>query len=122
MRALTLLTWLLVPCLVLSTMPARAEMIGTTQLLETSASAAQRARVDAFLAREDVQRQFEAMGVDPADAAVRVAGLTEAELQQLSERIDSLPAGAGALELVLVILLVLIILELLGAINIFPRI
>lgn len=122
MRAQTLLTWLLVPCLVLSTMPARAEMIGTTQLLGTSATAAQRERVDAFLAREDVQRQFEAMGVDPAEAAVRVASLTEVELQQLSERIDSLPAGAGALELVLVFLLILIILELVGAINIFPRI
>lgn len=119
MHARTLLTWLLVPCLVLSTMPARAEMIGTAQLLET---AAQRERVDAFMAREDVQRQFEALGVDPAEAAVRVASLTEAELQQLSDRIDSLPAGAGALELVLVFLLILIILELVGAINIFPRI
>lgn len=121
MRAQILLTWLLVPCLVLATMPVRAEMIGTAQLLETSAGA-QREHVDAFLAREDVQRQFEALGVNPAEAAVRVASLTEAELQQLSERIDSLPAGAGALELVLVFLLILIILELVGAINIFPRI
>lgn len=121
MRAQTLLTWLLVPCLVLSTMPARAEMIGTAQLLETSADA-QRVRVDAFLAREDVQRQFEALGVDAAEARQRIAGMTEAELQALSGRIDSLPAGAGAVELVLIVILILLILELAGAIDIFKKI
>lgn len=121
MHARTLLTWLLVPCLVLSTMPARAEMIGTAQLLETSADA-QRVRVDAFLAREDVQRQFEALGVDAAEARQRIAGMTEAELQALSGRIDSLPAGAGAVELVLIVILILLILELAGAIDIFKKI
>ena len=121
MRARSFLIGLLATSLVISTIPARAEMIGTAQLLAPSADA-QREHVDAFLSREDVKRQFEALGVDPAEAAVRVASLTEAELQQLSDRIDSLPAGAGALELVLVVLLILLILELVGAIDIFPRI
>jgi hypothetical protein len=120
MRAKSFLAGLLVPCLVLSTMPARAEMIGTAQILAPSVDA-QQERVNAFLAREDVQSQFEALGVSPADAAARVASLTEAELQALSSRIDSLPAGAGALEIVLVVILILILLELLGAIDIFPR-
>ncbi len=121
MRAKSFIAGLLVPCLLLSTMPVRAEMIGTAQMLAPAADA-QRERVDAFMAREDVQRQFEALGVNPADAATRVASLTESELQALSSRIDSLPAGAGALELVLVVLLILIILELVGVIDIFPRI
>ena len=121
MRAQSFLAGLLVPCLLLSTVPVRAEMIGTTQVLGHAADA-QREHVDAFLAREEVQRQFEALGVDPADAAVRVASLTEAELQALSSRIESLPAGAGALELVLVFVLILVVLELVGAIDIFPRI
>ncbi len=120
MRAQSFLVGLLVPCLLMSTLPARAGMIGTAQLLAPAASE-QRERVDAFLAREDVQRQFEALGVSPAEAATRVASLTQSELQELSSRIDSLPAGAGALELVLVFLLILIILELVGAIDIFPR-
>lgn len=119
MRARSFLIGLLATSLVISTMPARAEMIGTAQLLSADA---QRERVDTFLAREDVQRQFEALGVDPAEAASRVASLTEAELQQLSGRIDSLPAGAGAVELVLIIILVLLILELVGAIDIFKKI
>lgn len=121
MRAKSFLAGLLVPCLVLSTVPVRAEMIGTAQMLAPAADV-QRERVDAFLAREDVQQQFEALGVSPADAAIRVASLTEAELTELSSRMDALPAGAGALELVLVFLLILIVLELVGAIDIFPRI
>lgn len=120
MRARSFLVGLLVPCLVLSSLPARAEMIGTAEILAPAADAPH-AQVDAFLARADVQRQFEALGVSPADAATRVASLTPAELQALSSRIESLPAGAGALEIVLVVLLILVILELVGAIDIFPR-
>lgn len=121
MRPQSLLAWLLVPCLALSTMPARAEMIGTAQLLAPSADT-QRERVDAFLARADVRQHFEVLGVDPVDAAQRVASLTDAELQELSGHIDSLPAGAGALEIVLIIILILLILELAGAIDIFKKI
>ena len=120
MRAQSFLAGLLVPCLLLSTMPARAEMIGTAQILAPSADA-QQERVNAFLAREDVQRQFEALGVSPADAATRVASLTESELQMLSTRIESLPAGADGVGVVLVVLLILVLLELVGAIDIFPR-
>ena len=122
MSARNVLTLLLVPCLVLSTLPARAEMIGSPQLLAPAAQAAQRERVDAFMARADVQKQFEALGVDPAQARERVAGMTESELQSVSNRIDSLPAGAGAVELVLIIILILLILELAGAIDIFKNI
>jgi len=101
---------LLTPCVFLAVMPARAEMIGTDQLLSPSADA-KRASVDAFLAREDVRRQLEAYGVDPADAASRAAALTDAELQTVASRIDSLPAGAGVttLELILIILLIVIL-------------
>lgn len=97
-------------CLGLSALPARAELIGTPQLLAPSADG-QRVRVEAFLAREDVQRQLEALGVSQADAASRVAGLTGAELQELSARIDSLPAGAGinTVELLLIIIIIILL-------------
>ena len=122
MRARSFLTGLLAASLVVSTMPARAGMIQTPHLLGASAEAAQRERVDAFLAREDVRQQFEALGVDPAQARERIAGLTAAELESLSGRIDELPAGAGAAEVVLIIILILLILELAGAIDIFKKI
>lgn len=121
MRARSFLIGLLATSLILSTLPARAEMIGTADLLSPAADA-RRDRVDAFMAREDVRQQFEALGVDPAEAARRVAGLTDDELQALSGHVDSLPAGAGAVELVLIIILVLLVLELAGAIDIFKKI
>ena len=110
MRARTFLAALLAPCLLLSAVPASAEMIDTTQLLAPSAEA-QRARVDAFLEREDVQRQLEAYGVSPADAAERVASLTPAELQVLASRMDTLPAGGdiSTLELLLIIIIVILL-------------
>ena len=110
MRTRLFLAALLAPCLVLSALPARAEMIGTTQLLAPSADL-QRARVDALLERADVQRQLEAYGVSPDDAAGRVASLTPAELQVLASRMDSLPAGGDLsnLELVLIILLIVVL-------------
>ena len=111
MRTRAIVVALLGSCLALSVMPARAEMIETTQLLALSADG-QREQVDAFLAREDVQRELEALGVNPADAATRVASLTGAELQALSSRIDSLPAGAGSigtLELLLIIIIIILL-------------
>jgi hypothetical protein len=121
MRARSFLIGLLATSLVLSTLPARAEMFGTSALLDAGAQAP-RDSVAAFMARDDVRRQFEALGVDPTEAAQRAASLTDAELQAMSERIDALPAGAGAVELVLVIILILLVLELAGAIDIFKKI
>ena len=109
------------PPVALTLRPVAGELIGTPQLLAPSAEA-QRDTVDTFLAREDVRKQFEALGVDPAEARLRVAGLTEAELAQLSGRIDELPAGAGAVEVVLLVLIILLILELAGAIDIFKKV
>lgn len=101
---------------------AHAGMIGTAELLDAEARNAKVEQVQEFLGRDAVRAQLEALGVDAGQAAERVAALTDAELEQLSQRLDDLPAGAGAAELVILVLLVLIVLELLGAINIFSKI
>ena len=89
--------------------PAWADMIGSRDLLAPPVQA-DRARVDAFLARADVQRELESLGVSPADAERRVASLTGDELQALSSRVDSLPAGAGVSTLELLLIIIIIIL------------
>lgn len=103
-------------------MPARAEMIGTGQMLAQDARSTAVATVESFLARDQVTAQLEEWGVPPDAAADRVAALSDSELQQLAGRIDQQPAGGGALEIVLIILLILIILELVGEIDIFKKI
>ena len=107
MRSAMRLAALLVAGLALSA-PARAEMIATPQLLS---SEPQRASVDAFLAREDVRRRLEELGVDPATAAARADDLTAAEVQELASRIDTLPAGAGisTIELLLIIIIIILL-------------
>jgi len=86
----------------------------------TNATNAQE-RVATFLARDDVQAQLVAMGVDPGDAAARVAALTPQELASLDQRIADMPAG-GVIAVIGVVFLVLLILELVGVTNVFTKI
>jgi hypothetical protein len=70
-------------------LPAQASMLPT----ESAVSGAQRARVAEFFDRQDVQLQLQARGVGADEVKARVAALTDDEVSQLANRIDSLPAG-----------------------------
>lgn len=63
-------------------------------------------------------------GVDPDEAAARVAGLSDAEVSRVAERIDSMPAGQGALgtilSAVIVVAFVLLITDLAGLTDVYP--
>ncbi len=98
---------------------ASAALVGTRAVMMDNQRAETLARVQAGLDRADVQAQLVALGVDPADARARIAGLTDAELAMLDGRLAELPAGAGVIEVVGIVFVVLLILELVGVINIF---
>ena len=102
----------------------QAAMVGTDQAIEQAAAADDRARVMDFMAREDVRRQMIALGIDPDEAANRAASLSDAEIQQIAGNLDELPAGEGAVGVIvgaiLIIFLVLLITDLLGLTNVFP--
>lgn len=108
--------------LLLAGFPAHAAMIGTEGLLAAQSREAQVAKVDGFMAREDVRAQLERWGVDAQQAAERVDQLSDEELQQLVATIDSEPAGAGALAVIGIVFIVLLILEVVGVINVFSGI
>lgn len=108
--------------LLVNAVPVQAAMVGTDSLLMQQSQASQLTEVQAYMARQDVQDQMKALGVDPATAATRVAAMTSSELNQVQQHIKDMPAGGSALGLVLTVFLILIILELIGAINIFSRI
>ena len=81
---------------------------------------AQIERISAVLAEQQVRDQLVRFGVDPQHATLRVAVLSDSELQALDQRISELPAGAdGALEVIGIVMLVLLILELVGVTDIF---
>ncbi len=103
---------------------AQAKMVSTDQVIEQSNPSDDRAQVLNFLMREDVQQQLIRLGVDPNEAAERVATLSDEELQQIAGRLDELPAGEGAVGIIvgaiLIIFLVLLITDLLGLTDVFP--
>jgi hypothetical protein len=103
---------------------ARAALVSTEQAIAGEVAGGERERVAAFLAREEVRAQMAALGVDPAEAARRVGGLSDAEVQRIAGELDRLPAGQGAVGAVigaaLLIFIVLLITDLLGLTNVFP--
>jgi hypothetical protein len=101
---------------------AYGAVIGTEQYLSSVDRAETLERIDAVLARDDVKHQLEQLGVDPDEAAQRVAALTDQELQTLASHLDALPAGGSLLGIVGVVFIVLLVLELVGAIDIFKKI
>ncbi len=101
---------------------ASAGVVGTQAAIQGQERSDRIDRINAVLARDNVQQQLIRFGVDPADAAQRIASLSDRELAELEQRMDELPAGAGALEVLGIVLLVLLVLELLGVTDVFKAI
>ncbi|MDJ0941977.1 MAG: PA2779 family protein [Kiloniellales bacterium] len=103
---------------------AQAAMVSTDQVLAESETESDRARVLAFLAREDVRQQITALGVDPDEATRRVQGLSDVEIAKIVDQMDQEPAGQGIVVIlvatILIIFLIFIITDLVGATDIFP--
>jgi hypothetical protein len=103
---------------------ARAALVTTDQVLAESGGTSDRERVLAFLGRADVREQMVALGVDPAEAAARVAALSDPQVREIAGRLDQLPAGQSAIGVVvgaiLIIFLVLLVTDLLGLTDVFP--
>ena len=96
-------------------------LVTTEQAMKAGQASADRERIAELLNRDDVRNQLIAQGVDPAEVEQRVAALSDEEVRQMNERLDSLPAGSnavvGALFAVFVILLVT---DLLGLTDVYP--
>lgn len=103
---------------------AQAALVSTDQVIEQAGAAADRAKVAAFLARRDVRGEFAQLGVDPDEAAARVAGLSDAEVAEIADRIDGMPAGQGALSAVVsavvIVAVILFITDLAGVTDVYP--
>lgn len=101
---------------------AGAGVIGTEAAMQSDDRNARIERINSVLSRDNVEQQLRKLGVDSADAKQRIAALSDAELASLEQRMDELPAGAGALEVLGIVLLVLLVLELVGVTDIFKAI
>jgi len=113
---------LVLSCTLMS-MPVHALIVPTEALVETEVgdvSSGQRARIDAFFAREDVRLALVQQGVDPQAALARVAAMSDAEAAQLAGRIEQAPAGGEVLGILFTLFIVLLVTDILGFTKVFP--
>ena len=94
---------------------ASAAMVGTQEAMRGD----HRAQIDRVLSRDDVRQTLLAYGVSEERVDARLDAMTDAELAQLADEFEQMPAGAGLVEVVGIVFIVLIILELVGVTNVF---
>lgn len=118
-RAVLLIAASMLLCILPAT-TTQAAVVGTGDLLQLEQTSP-RVALDALLAREDLQQQFEAMGVDPAAAAARLQRLSDEEIVALNQELESLPAGGlDGLTVGLIVFIVFVVTDVIGATDIFP--
>ncbi len=99
--------------------PVSAGMINTSDALAADLREQQITQISQLIQTEEVAQQLLSYGVDAADVQLRLASLSDAELQQLHDQLESAEAGGDAVAVIGVVFLVLLILELVGVTDIF---
>lgn len=99
---------------------AQAAMIGNDTVIQQQDRAAMKQQVMQLMDHKVAAQALSEYGVNEKQVSQRLDRLTDAELQQLAQKSEELPAGQGVLGVVLAIILVLVILDLLGATDVFP--
>ncbi len=88
---------------------AFAAMVDTETMLDISRSQEARETLKQFMVRQDVRSAIVSQGLDPLEADARVNSLSDAEVIQLADQIDQLPAGGEALGLLVTVLVIVIL-------------
>lgn len=102
--------------------PVFADVVSTQEIAQATINAGQRAEVNQFMARNDVADKLMALGVSRTDVSQRINQLTDAEIAQMHAQIETMPAGEGAIGLVIGLLVIFMLLDMAGVTDIFPAI
>ncbi len=123
LKAIAIATIIAFSATIVPIVPVSAALIDNDRVAQVQTVEGDRALVNEFMNRADVRTKFESFGVDPSEADLRVAALSDAEVAKLAEQIKSAPAGQGAIGgivgAVVLIFIVLLITDLLGFTNVF---
>lgn len=102
---------------------AKAGMIDTGSIVTLAKQENDRARVMAFLDRQDVQQVMEQQGVAAEEARQRVAVLSDDEVRQIVQAMDQLPAGGDGLGVIIgaavLVFIILLITDIAGLTHVF---
>ncbi len=103
---------------------AAAAMVGTEKLLISDRNQKTRSYLQQMMSRKEIQEALVARGIDLQEAQIRIASLTDSEIELIFDKITDLPAGgieAGfVLIIVGVVLVVFIIVEYISAVPMLP--
>lgn len=106
---------------VIFTLPtAQAEIINTDQIVSQQQFDDTRAQVQRLLNEQATINQLQDLGVDIDQAQSRIDSMSDTELAMLAEKMETLPAGSGALGTIAFIFIVLLVTDILGYTDIFP--
>jgi len=101
----------------------QAAMVKTETVLTLSTAKNVRENLNQFLKREDVKAIIMAQGINPMEATARVDSLSDAEIMQIADKMDQLPAGGSTFGVIIgaavIIFIVLLITDILGFTDIF---
>ena len=88
---------------------AFAALVQTETMLDMSRGQEARETLKQFMALEDVRTTIVSQGIDPLEADARLNSLSDAEVIQLADQINQLPAGGDVLGLAIAVLVIVIL-------------
>ena len=104
--------------------PLLAAMVPTEVTIYGNKAEEARDYIKSLISRSDVRNSLIAQGIDPEEAKIRVESLTDSEAIAIADQIEQLPAGRGAVGIIigaaLIVFLVLLITDILGYTDVFP--
>ncbi|WP_434928577.1 PA2779 family protein [Shewanella sp. HL-SH8] len=97
-----------------------AGVISSEQVIVQQQSIYNKQQVIEMLNNVEVQDKLVALGVSIEDAEIRIASMTDQELNQLNTQMNDMPAAAGGIVgVVVTVLVVLVVLDLVGVTDVF---
>tara|TARA_R110002124_G_C8967110_1_gene514656 strand:- start:2314 stop:2685 length:372 start_codon:yes stop_codon:yes gene_type:complete len=98
---------------------ASAGVYGSEQVLATQQHSYDRQHILAFVDSDAVQQQLTVLGVNQADAKMRIANMTQEELASLNTQMNEMPAG-GIVGTIVTVLVVIAVLDVMGITDVYP--
>jgi hypothetical protein len=104
--------------------PLLAAMVPTDATIYDNKADEARDYLKSLISRDDIRKSLLVKGIDPDEAKMRVESLSDSEAIALADQIEQLPAGGGAIGVIigaaLIVFLVLLVTDILGYTDIFP--
>ena len=104
--------------------PLLAAMVPTDSTIYDNKAEEARDHLKSLISRNDIRKSLLSQGIDPDEAKIRVESLSDSEAIAVADQIEQLPAGGGAIGVIigaaLIVFLVLLATDILGYTDVFP--